>query len=340
MGTITLEKLAKELDGALKNADGKVSVSGIRDIEEAESGDIAFVFKKEPGLLPDGIKASCVVVSKEPEKNRAPVIICKNLNLAFKKAVELILPPYPQHPRGIHKTAHIGEGVKLGKDVTLGAYTVIEDGCEVGDNSVIYPHCYVGTSSVIGSDSIVYPNVTIREKVKIGNRVIIHPGSVIGSDGYGYERTPAGHAKIPQIGDVIIEDDVEIGSCVTVDRAKVSHTRIGRGSKIDNLVQIAHNVTIGGNCIIAAQCGISGSVKIGNNVMMGGQVGITDHAEIGDNTMIGAKGGVTKSVPANSIIIGIPARPIKSAKMSLILIDKLPEIYKRLRAIENKIGIK
>jgi len=196
----------------------------------------------------------------------------------------------------------------------------------------------VGTESVIGEGSIIYPNVTIREKIKIGKNVIIHSGSVIGADGYGYERTENGLEKLPHIGDVVIGDNVELGACVTVDRAKVSHTTIGKGTKIDNLTQIAHNVRIGENCIIVAQSGISGSVKIGNNVIIGGQVGIADNLTIGDNSMIAAQAGIMKSVPPNTIMWGKPARPLKKAKAIYALFDKLPEIYARLKAVEQKIG--
>ena len=251
-----------------------------------------------------------------------------------------MLPGHIPHPKGIHKTAFIGNNVKLGKDVAVDAYAVIESGVEIGDGTVIYAHSYVGKQSKIGANCIIYPNVTIRENAKIGNRVIINPGCIIGSDGFGYELTPKGHAKIPHIGDVIIEDDVELGACVTVDRAKIAHTIIGRGTKIDNLVQIAHNVTIGQNCIIVAQCGVSGSTKIGNNVMIGGQAGVVDHVEIGDNTMIGARSGVMKSVPPNTIVWGIPAKPIKKQKIIHILSSKLPELFKRVKLLEKKLDIK
>ena len=180
----------------------------------------------------------------------------------------------------------------------------------------------------------------VRENVKIGNRVIINSGCVIGGDGFGYELTKQGYAKIPQIGDVIIEDDVELGACVMVDRAKVAHTRIGRGSKVDNLVQIAHNVSIGKNCIIVAQCGVSGSTKIGNNVMMAGQVGLVDHIEIGDNVMIGAQSGVMKSVASNKIVWGSPARLAKKTAAIFAILNKLPEIYKKLKFIERKFDLK
>ncbi|MFC1576366.1 UDP-3-O-(3-hydroxymyristoyl)glucosamine N-acyltransferase [Candidatus Omnitrophota bacterium] len=336
---ITLKKLAEELGGELVGR-GEASIKNICDIEEAGTGDLAFIMKKRSEPMLEKTKASCVVVPPQVQKAAIPIIKCKNPNLAFKKAAEIIFGTNIPHPDGIHKTAFVGEGAALGKNVSLGAYVVIEKGARIGDGTVIYSHSFVGASSVIDEDSIIYPNVTIRENIKIGKRVIIHSGCVIGADGYGYERTLAGHEKIPHIGDVIIEDDVELGALVTVDRAKMAHTRIGKGTKIDNLVQIAHNVTIGQNCLMAAQCGISGSVKVGNNVVMGGQVGIADHLEIGDNCMLAAQAAIMKSVPPNSIMWGKPARPLKQAKAVYAMFDKLPEMYARLKALEEKLGLK
>jgi len=335
---ITLGKLAEELEGEL-TGDRNLTVTGTRDIAEAGEGDLVFIFAKKFEHLLEKTKASCAVVPEGIKKSPVPVIKCKNLNLAFKKAAELIFPERIFRPeKGIHKTAVIGKNVTLGKGVTVGAYTVLEDASRIADGTSIHAHSYVGFSAQIGKECIIYPNVTIRENVKLGDRVILHAGCVVGSDGFGYERTEKGHEKIPQIGDVIIENDVELGACVTVDRAKIGHTRIASGTKIDNLVQVGHNVAIGKNCIIVAQCGISGSVKIGDNVMIAGQSGIADHIEIGDNVMIGAKTGVIKSIPSNKIVWGIPARPIKEAKTIQVLMGKLPEIYKRLKDIENKLG--
>jgi len=315
-------------------------VRNIRSAEEAGEGDLTFILNRKFRPLLEKTKASCAVVPEDIEDTPCPVVKCRNPNLAIKKAVELFMPGYIPHPETLHKTACVGKDVKLGKDVALGAYAVIEDNVGIGDGTVIYAHSYIGRGTKIGNNSIIYPNVTVRENIKIGNRVIIHSGSVIGGDGFGYEQTPEGHVKIPHIGNVVIEDDVELGACVTVDRAKFAHTKIGRGTKVDNLVQIAHNVIIGQNCIIVAQCGISGSCKVGNNVMIAGQVGLVDHIEIGDNSLVGAQAGLMKSVPAGSIVWGSPARPIKKMKIAYALRDKLPVIYARLKAIEKKVGIK
>jgi len=331
---IRLGDLARELKGKL-TGDPETIIKDIKSIEEAGEGDLAFIFSKKTAASLDNTKASCVVVPGNVTKPDAPLIICENPNLAFKKAVELIIGR-PATKTGIHKTACVDKDVYLGKGVSLGAYAVLEDGVRVGDGTTIKSNTYIGRHARIGENCIIHPQVTIHEHSQIGSRVTIHSGTIIGADGFGYELTAKGHEKIPQIGNVIIEDDVEIGACVTIDRAKIAHTHIGSGTKIDNLVQVAHNVTIGKNCIIVAQCGISGSVKIGNNVMIGGKVGIADHIEIGDNVMVAAHAGIMKSVPPNTIMWGLPARPLKKAKKIYAIFDKLPEIYERLKKLEQK----
>lgn len=335
---ISIGELSDKLNGELIGDKG-IIVNNIAELGSAKEGDIAFLFDKKISSLLDNTNASCVVVPSDVRKGRVAIIRCENPNIAFKKVCDILSLDSSPYQKGIHETAVIGKNVRLGKDLSIGAFTYIEDDSVIGDKTAIFPNCYIGRHSELGEECIIYPNVTIRENVRIGSRVIIHAGSTIGNDGFGYERTEGGHVKLPHIGGVVIEDDVEIGSCVTVDRAKISNTRIGRGTKIDNLVQIAHNVTIGQNCIIVAQCGISGSVKVGNNVIMGGQVGITDHVEIGDNVMVAAQAAIMKSVPPNSIMWGKPARPLKKAKLIYALFDKLPEIYERLKNIEKKLGV-
>ncbi len=316
---ITLKILADTVGGKLLG-DGSVTINGIADIEKAQKGDLVFVFNSKSKALLEKTNATAACVTDKIEVAPIPIILCKNPNLAFKKCIELFCKDRLHKKSGVHKLAVIGEGVKLGKNVTIGAMTFVGDNVEIGD------------------DSVIHANVSIYKNTQIGERVIIHSGSVIGADGFGYEVGPRGHEKIPQIGNVIIEDDVELGAAVMVDKAKIGSTVIGRGTKIDNLVQVAHNVKIGQNCVIAAQCGISGSVKIGNNVAMGGQVGIADHVEIGDNAILAAKCGVTKSVPSNTIMWGIPARTLKRAKINYALIDKLPEFYKKLKSFEKKLN--
>lgn len=334
-----LKEIAGFVDGELIGEES-VQISGIRDIEEAKEGDISFILHKKFSSYLDTTNASCVIVPEDIKKARCPIIKCKSPTIAFIKLAEFLLPDMIPHPKNIHKTALIDKNASIGKEVAIGANSFIADGVSIGDKTIIYPFCYIGDKTKIGNNCIIYPNVTIRENIKIGSRVIIHPGSVIGSDGFGYDNSTGRHLKIPHIGDVIIEDDVEIGACATIDRAKFAHTKIGKGTKIDNLVQIAHNVVIGENCIIASQSGISGSSSLGRNVILGGQVGLADHVKLGDNVMVGAQSGIPKSIPSNSIVLGTPAKPIKLQRRIWASKTRLPELYERIRKIEKALNIK
>jgi UDP-3-O-[3-hydroxymyristoyl] glucosamine N-acyltransferase len=238
---------------------------------------------------------------------------------------------------GVHETAVISKNARLGGDVSVGAHAVIMEGTVVGDGSAIYAGSYVGRDCTIGRDAVLYPCVTVRHGSVIGDRVIVHAGTVIGSDGFGF--ADAGHAntKVPQIGNVVIEDDVEIGSNVCIDRATLGSTRICRGSKIDNLVQVGHNVVVGEGSILVAQVGIAGSTRIGTGVVLGGQAGLVGHIEIGDGAMVGAQAGVTKSIPAGECVSGYPARRHATAKRLYALIENLPTLVKRLRELEKRL---
>lgn len=317
--------------------DENIEVSNIRDIREAGKGDLAFILDPKFAPFLDNTKASCVVVPHILEKASCSIIRSKNPTLAYIQIVDFLNAGKVPHPKGIHESAIIGRNASLGENVAIAPYCVLSDNVRIGARTVLYPFSFIGENTVIGEDSIIYPNVSIRENIKIGSRVIIHSGSVVGSDGFGFDNSTGKNLKVPQIGSVVIEDDVEIGSCVTIDRAKFAQTKIGKGTKIDNLVQIAHNVEIGEKCIIAAQCGISGSCKLGESVIMGGQVGIADHVTLCNNVMIGAQSGVMKSVPSDTIVLGSPAHEIRHQRKVYILEDRLPELYERLKKIEKKV---
>ena len=336
--TKTLKDIAKFIEGELVG-DGSVKINGINAIDQARPGELSFILDIKYEDLIDKTGASGVIIPKAFNNSYAkPVIKVDSPSAKFSKIIEFILPDRIPHPKGIHPTAIISPGAKVGTNVALGPYVLVEQGASIGDNTIIYPFCYIGKNSQIGNSCIIYPNVIIREEVVIGNRVIVHPGSVVGSDGFGYDTQRDGtHIKIPQLGVVVIEDDVEIGSCVTIDRARFSKTVIGKGSKIDNLVQIAHNVIIGPNCIIAAQSGISGSSQLGRNVVFGGQVGVVDHVKIGDFVAAGAKTGISKSFPANTVLFGYPAKPVDKARELIACMGLLPKLYERVRALEAKI---
>lgn len=332
----TLTEVAELLDGEIVG-DGKLIITGASGIKEANAGDITFVANSRYAHLMNQTKASAIIVSRDIASAVKPIIRTEDPSLAFAKIVSLLAPNEFHHPQGIHPTAVIGDKVKLGKDVSIQAYTVVEDNVEIGDRSILYAGVYVGHHSRIGSDVLIYPHVTIRERVEVGDRVIIHSGTIIGSDGFGFATVKGVHHKIPQIGTVVIEDDVEIGANVTIDRARFDRTLIKKGTKIDNLVQIAHNVVIGENSIIVAQVGISGSTVIGNNVTLAGQSGVIGHITIGDNAVVAAQAGVTKAIPANTCVSGYPAKPHNEAKRLNAYIQNLPKLFKIVSELEKKI---
>lgn len=333
-----LKEIAKFIDGELVG-NGEVLIDGINGIKEAKEGELSFILNSKYEDLIKVTKASGVVVPKDLKKAfNKPLIKVDNPSIALSKIIELVLPERIPHPKSVNPSAIVSKSSSIGKNVGLGPYVVVEDGASIGDDTVVYPFCYIGKNTKIGKKCIIYPNVSIREEILIGDRVIIHSGSVIGSDGFGYEIQKDGtYVKIPQLGIVIIEDDVEIGACTTIDRARFSKTVIGKGSKIDNLVQIAHNVIMGPNCMIAAQSGISGSCELGRNVVFGGQVGLADHLKLGDFVMAGAKAGISKSFPANTVLFWYPAKPVDKVRDIIASVGLLPKLFARVHALEAKI---
>jgi UDP-3-O-[3-hydroxymyristoyl] glucosamine N-acyltransferase len=332
----TLKEIARLINGEVIG-DEKIVITGVAGIKEASYGDITFLANPKYLTYLDKTAASAIITSRDVEACSKPIIRTDNPSLAFTKVVSFIFPQEIKHFKGINRSAILGKNVKLGKDVAVGAYVVIEDDVSIGDKTIIYPGCYVGHHSRIGSDGLIYPNVTIREHISIGSRVIIHSGTVIGADGFGYVTVEGKHHKIPQIGTVVIGDDVEIGAGVTIDRARFDKTVIGKGTKIDNLVQIAHNVIIGENCLIVAQVGISGSTAIGNNVTLAGQVGVVGHITIGDNSIVMARSGVSKSLPADSTVWGVPAKPQDVAKKISACVQNLPKMHETIKELKKRI---
>jgi UDP-3-O-[3-hydroxymyristoyl] glucosamine N-acyltransferase len=330
-----LKELAEWVGGTVVG-DGEIEISGVSAIDEAQTGEITFI--ANPKYLPKlgETCASAVIVSKEVTRGEKPLLSVANPYLAFAKIITLFSKK-PYQPKGIDPNAWISPTAKLGKDLTLYPFVYIGDRCSIGDRVTLYPGVYIGEDSSIGEDSILYPNVSVYSGTVIGKQVILHSGVVVGSDGFGYVKEGMKNVKIPQVGRVEIEDDVEIGSNTTIDRATLGKTIIRRGVKIDNLVQVAHNVTLGEDSIIVAQVGISGSTKIGSNVTLAGQVGVVGHIEIGDNVMVGAQSGVVNDLPANQGYTGSPALPHREFLRAITVFPKLPEMRKTLIEIEKRL---
>ena len=332
----SLAEVAEYLEGELVG-DPATGIVGVAAIEDAQTGELTFLANPKYAPFLRTTSASAVIVGRDTntEGIKIPLIRHANPYLAFARAVELFVDVKKVYPEAVHPTAVLAEDVNLEKGVHIGPYVVLDKGVRLKRNSTVLAGSFIGANSSVGEGSLVYPNVTIRENVEIGKKVIIHSGTVIGSDGFGYAKEKGIHRKVPQIGGVKIEDDVEIGANVTIDRAALGVTRIGRGSKIDNLVQIGHNVDIGKNCIIVGQVGISGSTRVGNDTILAGQVGLVGHIKIGNRVVIGAQSGVTKDVPDGTTIFGCPAREIHETKRIEAHLSRLDLYVQRLREVER-----
>ncbi len=317
-----------------------VEISGIAKIEEAKEGDLTFLYLPSYEKYLETTKASAVIISPEFKKTRSDLsyIEVQNPNVAFQKIITTFLKP-KLNLSGIDSSASIHPTAKIGKNVAIGKNVVVSENCEIGDNTFIFHNTVLMDNVKIGSNTIIYPNVTIRENCIVGNNVIIHSNTCIGSDGFGYVLNEKGeYEKVPQIGNVVIEDDVEIGSNVSVDRAALGSTLIKKGVKIDNLVQVAHNVVIGEHTAIAAQSGISGSTKIGKHCMIAGQSGFVGHIEIADGTIIGAQSGVSKSIKKSGKYRGTPAEEMSTQLRLEAHIRNLPQYSERIKKLEEKIA--
>jgi len=343
---LKLIEIAKILDAVLVSKDENKEILHIKALEDATSDDIGFLSNEKYLDYAINTKAFAVIVDEKhyemlkEKREDLSFLIVKNPYLSFSKLVKFF-DNSPEVQRTISDKAYIDDTAVIGRNVGIYPGVYIGRNVIIGDNSVIYPNCTIEDRVRIGKDSILYSNVVVRYDCKIGDNVIIHSGTVIGSDGFGF--APDEHMvfhKILQIGNVIIENNVEIGSNVSIDRAALGSTIIGEGVKLDNLIQVGHNVVIGKNTVIAAQTGISGSTKIGNYNMIGGQVGFVGHIKTGDLVQVGAQSGVTKNIPDKSTYFGTPARPIKEiAKIEAILV-RLPRMYKVLRKLLRKFNLK
>lgn len=335
MAEFTLAEIAKHIGGEL-HGDPNMKISGIAQIDKATAGEITFLANpKYKEYLEHTGAAAVIIDAKAGVEPGIPYIRAMDAYYGFLTAFLMFNKPKKLLEPGIHPTAVIHETAKIGEDICIAANVYVGAGVEIGDRCQIFPNCVILNNSVLGDDCILYPTVGIREGCRIGNRVIIHNGAVIGSDGFGFVPFQGKFHKIPQIGTVVIEDDVEIGANVTIDRATMGETIVKSGTKLDNLVHLAHNVAVGENTVIAAQTGISGSTKVGRNVMIAGQVGTIGHITIGDRVQIGAQSGVSKSIPDGEVVFGYPARPIMKTKKIEAALNYLPDLLKRVRKLEE-----
>ena len=330
-----LREIAELVDGELLS-DVEIKISGLSNITMARAGDL--IFAVPPHL--DEAKvcaASAVLIPLDTENFPKPAVKVKDPRAAFATLLELFTPKL-EIAVGISPKAHIGKGTKISDSATIMPFAYVGDGAKIGRGAIIYPHTYIGHYTTIGADTVIYAGVTIREHCKIGNRCVIHPSTVIGSDGFGFTTSKGVHTKVPQIGNVVIEDDVEIGAHVGIDRAAMGSTVIGHGTKIDNLVHIGHNCRIGANCLIVAQTGISGSTIVGDNVTFGGQTGTVGHIKIGGHSVYAARSGITKNMPEGVFCSGFPVQPHNDWLKLQVSLQKVPEMIKKIRQLEEKIS--
>ena len=333
---LTVAELATRLECPF-DGDGEVAISGVSSLESAGEGDLVFLAHPKHRPLLEQTGASAAIVPLEEKMEKIPLIRSKTPHLTFVKAIEIFFKPYLPEA-GIHPTAVVSESASFGEGVSIGAYSVVGEDVRIGEGTVLFPHVTVYPGVELGKDCILHAQVVIREDCRIGNRVILQSGVKVGGDGYGFVQKGDGtHVKIPQMGKVVIEDDVEVGANTTIDRAAMDTTIIRKGTKIDNLVQIAHSVDIGENSIIISQAGIAGSSKIGKNVIIAGQAGIPDHIKIGDDSIVAAQCGVISDLPPGSKVVGSPHMNMKEFWRTWANIRKLPEIIKELESLKKNL---
>ncbi|MCM8775197.1 MAG: UDP-3-O-(3-hydroxymyristoyl)glucosamine N-acyltransferase [Candidatus Omnitrophica bacterium] len=341
----TVNELAEIIQGTVVG-NGQIVIEGITNYESPKGGHITFLQDPKDLRKLENSEIACLIVPPAIQTSAKTFIQVVEPKKAWAKLLTVFYPTV-RYPETISDHAYIAKSAKVGWRVTVEAFAVISDNAEIGDEAVVRSNVFIGTNVKVGPKTILHPGVVIYDGCIVGASVIIHAGSVIGSDGFGYVPSASGHFKVPQVGNVIIDDDVEIGACTTVDRATVGSTHIGRGCKIDNLVQIAHNVSLGPHTVISAQTGISGSSKIGAFVTMGGKVGVGDHVEIGDKTMVGAGAGFPsgKKVPPNQIVFGEPARPYQEARRQIAaqlrsaeMLDEIRKLRERVTTLEEQLA--
>lgn len=331
----TTQEIAKIIGGQVVG-DATAVLKGFATIENAQPGDLTFAENDEFFSRAEQSAATAIIAEKRFSSDKKTLIQVPNARVAFAKAMAIFFPDQ-QFPAGIHHTAVVAATAKIDPTAHIGPHCVISERVSIGARTVLQAGNFVGDDSKLGEDVILFPNVTVYSRGDIRNRVRIHASSVIGSDGFGYVQDGPVHRKVPQIGNVVIHEDVEIGAGVMIDRGALGSTVIGKGTKIDNLVHIAHNVQVGEGCLLCGQVGIAGSAKLGNYVILAGQVGIAGHLKIGNQVIVGSKSGVMHDIPDGQKWMWIPAGPDRDVKRQIVGLHRLPELLKRVAELEKKL---
>jgi UDP-3-O-[3-hydroxymyristoyl] glucosamine N-acyltransferase len=333
--SFTAAQIAEQLHGEVIG-DGSAQLTGFAPADSAKVGDLTFAEKPAYFAAADQSAATAVLVSDAFESSKKVLIRVPNARIAMARALPLFFPA-EKYTQGVHPSAVIDPSAQIDPTAYIGPHSVVGAKVRIGARSVLMGGNYIGRECQIGDDVCLHPNVVTYAKSQIGHRVTIHASSVIGSDGYGYVLDEGRHRKMLQVGNVIIHDEVEIGANAAIDRATLGSTVIGQGTKIDNLVHIAHNVVIGRNCIIMGQAGFAGSTRLGDYCVIAAQAGIAGHLKLGNQAMVGAKSGVMRDVPDGAKVLGLPAGPEKEIKRQIIAVTQLPELIRRVRALEKQV---
>jgi len=334
---VSLSAIHQLVGGELYGS-GKTTISALAGLREAHPQALSFIANDKAAKSSGTLRAGALLVHRHFPDVASPQIVVAHPLLSFAQVAQKFFVD-PPAPRGVAEQITRGVDVRIGPDASIWPFVTLGDRVTLGARVTLYPGVFVGPDSRIGDDAVLYPNVVVREGCTLGARVIVHSGTVIGADGFGYVQHEGRHHKIPQLGGVVIEDDVELGANVTVDRATLGQTTIKRGTKVDNLVQIAHNVSVGEHSIVVAQVGIAGSSTIGHHVMIGGQAGIGDHIQVGDQVMIAARAGVNRNLEPNQIVSGAPVMPHETWMKAQAVIPRLPELRQLVRSLEQRVAI-
>lgn len=328
-----------QLTGATLHGDGDTPIEGVAGIQHARPGEIALLAAGKYARFVQTTAASALVVGPtfDPASTELPLLACEAPQEAFEAIAARLCPPAAAPQPGVHPTAVVAPDASVAGSATVGPHCVVELGARVGEGSVLRALVFLGRDAAIGSGCVLHPHTAVLDRCTLGDRVVLHSGTVVGADGFGYEFAEGVHRKIPQRGTAEIGDDVEIGANSTVDRARYGRTVVGRGTKVDNLAQIAHNVHIGGHCIVVAQAGVAGSVTLGDYVVLAAQAGIKDHVTISDRAVVGAQAGVNRDVPPGGVVLGSPAQDIRRERRAMVLHQRLPDLADQVRQLAKTV---